>query len=570
MTTLTGVGSTPLSGVGTARWYRPDADLTLADRPDPSAVDPEVEQAEFAAARDDAREAIRRARDRAAARVGADEAAVFEAHEQFLDDPGLVADIEAVIADGTPAAHAVHDRFADAIDRFEGMEGPMADRADDLRDVRNRVLSALLEGDADAAGGSVAAFPDGTVVVAERLTPSDTAELDPDAVAGIVTAAGGRTAHAAIIARSLSIPAVVGVGDELNDVPDGATVLVDGEAGRVVVDPDEQRRAAVGGDEPPVVSTPVSTADGRPIEVAANVGSEAELEPARARGADGIGLFRTEFLFFDRDAPPSEDEQYAAVTAALEAFPDERVVIRTLDIGGDKPVSYLDLPTEPNPFLGNRGIRLSLSAHADPFETQLRAVLRAAAHEHGDSLAVMLPMVTRVEEVEAVLETVDAVAADLEAEGVAHAVPELGVMIETPAAAVLADALAARLDFLSIGTNDLTQYVMAADRENDAVAAYHDPLHPAVLRTIDRTTAAAADADAWVGVCGEMAGDPALTELLVGLGVDELSMSAVTVPSVKARIRDVDAAAATRLAAEAVTCETRADVRAVVGLDGDD
>ena len=569
MTTLSGVGSTPLSGVGTARWYRPDADLTLPDRPDPSAVDPEAEQAEFAAARDDAREAIRRARDRAAARVGADEAAVFEAHEQFLDDPGLVADIEAAIADGTPAAHAVHDRFADAIDRFEAMEGPMADRADDLRDVRDRVLSALLEGDADAAGGSVAAFPDGTVVVAERLTPSDTAELDPDAVAGIVTAAGGRTAHAAIIARSLSIPAVVGVGDDLADVPDGATVLVDGEAGRVVIDPDEERRAAVGGDDLPVVSASVSTADGRPIEVAANVGSEAELDPARARGADGIGLFRTEFLFLDRDAPPSEDEQYAAVTAALEAFPDERVVVRTLDIGGDKPVSYLDLPTEPNPFLGNRGIRLSLSAHADPFETQLRAVLRAAAHEHGDNLAVMIPMVTRVEEVEAVLETVDAVAADLEAEGVAHAVPELGAMIETPAAAALADALAARLDFLSIGTNDLTQYVMAADRENDAVAGYHDPLHPAVLRTIDRTTTAAADADAWVGVCGEMAGDPALTELLVGLGVDELSMSAVTVPAVKARVRNVDAAAATRLAAEAVACETRADVRAVVGLDDD-
>ncbi len=569
MRTLTGIGSTPLSGVGTARWYRPDADLTLPDRPDPSTVDPDAELARFEAARDEAREAIRRARDRAAERVGEDEAAVFEAHEQFLDDPGLVADVEDAIADGTPAEHAVHDRFADAIARFEGMDGRMAERADDLRDVRDRVLRALLGDGEDVAGDSIADLSAGTVLLAERLTPSDTAELDPDAVSGVATAAGGRTSHAAIIARSLSIPAVVGVGEDLDDVPEGAEVLVDGESGRVVVDPDEALRATAGGTGSTAVTERVSTADGRPIEVAANVGSEAELEPASARGADGVGLFRTEFLFLDRESPPSEDEQYEAVVAALEAFPDDRVVVRTLDIGGDKPVPYLDLPTESNPFLGSRGIRLSLTAHADLFEAQLRALLRAAAHERGDELAVMFPMVTRLEEVEAAVETVEAVAADLDADGVAHAVPELGAMIETPAAAAIADALAARLDFLSIGTNDLTQYVMAADRENDAVAGYHDPLHPAVVRAIDRTTAAARDADAWVGMCGEMAGDPALTELLVGLGLDELSMSAVTVPAVKERVTEIDAEAAADLAAEAVACETRDAVREVIGLDGD-
>ncbi len=557
MRTLEGVGSTPLSGIGTARWYSPTEDLQLPDRPDPATVDPAVERERFEDARVEAREAIRQARDRAAERVGEEEAAVFEAHEAFLDDPGLVDDVEAAIDDGTPAEHAVDDRFGEAIDRFGGMDGRMAERADDLRDVRDRLLRALL----DVAGVDLSALPSDTVLVAERLTPSDTASLDPDSVAGIATASGGRTSHAAIIARSLSIPAVVGVGDALRDVSDGETVLVDGEVGELVVDPDEARRAAVDNERTDAVHEGVTTRDGTAIEVAANVGSEAELPSAIDRGADGIGLFRTEFLFLDRESPPDEAEQYEAITTALEAFPDDRVVVRTLDVGGDKDVPYLDLPTETNPFLGRRGIRLSLGDHADLFETQLRALLRAAAVEDGGSLAVMFPMVTRIEEVEDAVRAVETVAADLEAADVDHEIPELGVMIETPAASYLADGLGERLDFLSIGTNDLTQYVMAVDRENDAVAEYHDPLHPAVLRAIRRTTTAVADTEAWVGMCGEMAGDPALTELLVGLGLDELSMSAVTVPAVKERIREIDTADARALADAVLACETRAAVR---------
>ncbi|WP_276272406.1 phosphoenolpyruvate--protein phosphotransferase [Haloarcula litorea] len=558
MRTLSGVGSTPLSGVGTARWYRPDA-LDLPERPAPETVDPARERERFADARETAREGIRRARDRTAERVGEDEAAVFEAHEQFLDDPQLVEAIEDAIDGGVPAEHAVDDAFGEAVAQFEGMEGRMAERADDLRDVRDRLLRALL----DAGTGDLAALPPGTVLLAERLTPSDTAELDPGVVAGIATATGGRTAHAAIIARSLAIPAVVGVGDALADVAEGATVLVDGEAGEVVVDPDETRRAESEGLDAPVVEERVTTADGRPVEVAANVGRPAELDPAVARGADGVGLFRTEFLFLDRERPPDEDEQYEAVTAALSAFPGERVVVRTLDVGGDKQVPYLDLPAEPNPFLGRRGVRLSLDEHADLFETQLRALLRAAAHDGGD-LCVMVPMVARVEEVEAVLDRVGSVAADLDDEDVEYAVPELGAMVETPAAVHVADALAERLDFLSIGTNDLTQYVMAADREHDGVADLHDPLHPPVLRAIDRTVSAAHERDAWVGMCGEMAGDPALTELLVGLGLDELSMSAVTVSAVKERVRAVDTDAAAALADEVLACETRAEVAALL------
>ena len=560
MRTLAGVGSTPLSGIGTARWYDPAADLRLPERPEPATVDPTVQRERFENARTTAREAIRRARDRAADRVGEDEAAVFDAHEAFLDDPGLVDDIEAAIEKGVSAEHAVDDQFGAAITEFEAMDGRMAERADDLRDVRDRLLRVLL----DVETVDLSVLPPDTVLLAERLTQSDTASLDPDAVAGLATATGGRTSHAAIIARSLSIPAVVGVGEALSAVTDGETVLVDGSAGEVVIDPDETRRAAADDETTEAVHDRVSTADGTSVEVAANVGSEAELAPASDRGADGIGLFRTEFLFLDRESPPDETEQYEAITTALERFPDARVVVRTLDIGGDKDVPYLDLPAETNPFLGRRGIRLSLDEHADLFDTQLRALLRAAAFDAGGDLAVMFPMAARVEDVTEAVATIESVAADLEAEGVDYAVPELGAMIETPAAADMAGALSDRLDFLSIGTNDLTQYVMAADRENDAVAEYHDPLHPAVLRAIHRTTTAAAETDAWVGLCGEMAGDPALTELLVGLGLDELSMSAVTVPAIKTRIREVDADDARALAESALACETRAEVRTLL------
>jgi len=560
--TVTGIGSTPLSGVGIARWYRPDAELTLPERPPTDQVDAEAQRARVEAARDAVRDALERARDRTEERVGEEEAAIFDAHQQFLDDPQLVGDIEDAIAAGTPAPHAVVEGFDEAIATFEGMDGPMADRADDLRDVRDRLLRELL----DVESVDLSTLPTGTVLLAERLTPSDTAGLDPGAVAGIATARGGRTSHAAIIARSLAIPAVVGTGEALLGIPEGSEVLVDGEAGEVVVDPRERRRREAGGADAPVRAERVTTADGRGIEVAANVGSIAELDPAAARGADGVGLFRTEFLFLDRGDPPTEDEQYEAVTEALASFPDGRVVVRTLDIGGDKAVPYLDLPAESNPFLGRRGVRLSLDEHADLFGVQLRALLRAAASEEGADLAVMFPMVTRIEEVEAALDRVESVADALEDEDIEYAVPDLGAMVETPAAVSLAGELAARLDFLSIGTNDLTQYVMAADRENDAVADLHDPLHPAVLRAIDRTVRAADDGDAPVGMCGEMAGDPALTELLVGLGLDELSMSAVTVPAVKQRVADTDTETAGKLAAEALDCSTRGTVRDVLDL----
>ncbi|WP_152041002.1 phosphoenolpyruvate--protein phosphotransferase [Salinigranum salinum] len=557
---LHGEGATPLAGVGRVVWYRPETTVDLPD--EPAEIDHDTEVERFHEARDTARVELERERETARERVGEAEADVFGAHVQFLTDPQIEEGVEAAIGNGLPAPHAVREAFAGPIEQFESMEGRTAERADDLRDVRDRLLR-LLTGTERV---DLRSLPEGSVVFAERLTPSDTAQLDPAVVAGFVTATGGRTSHAAIFARSLALPAVVGVGDGLYDVDEGAEVVVDGDAGTVVVNPTAATRAGVGGGvDAPVRAEAVETADGKPVEVAANVGRPVEVDAAVERGADGVGLYRSEFLFVDRASPPSEDEQYDAYREALDAFPSGRVVVRTLDVGGDKPVPYLDLPEEENPFLGDRGIRRSLGVDADLFETQLRALLRAAADGAGD-LAVMLPLVSTVEEVRATRARLDEVAADLADAGVAHADPEFGVMIETPAAVFVGPDLAREVDFFSIGTNDLAQYVMAAARGNERVAELRDFRQPAVLRAVRETVRAAEGEDCWVGMCGEMAGDPALTELLLGLGLDELSMSAVTVPAVKQRVAAVDTAAASELAAAVAGASTRAE--AIDRLEG--
>lgn len=554
--TLTGIGATPLSAVGSVIWYQSNEDLELPERPPADAVDPQTERERLAEAQNRAREELEAERERAAERVGSEEAAVFDAHVQFLDDPQIEGAISDEIDMGVPAEYAVGEGFADGIEQFEGMDGRMAERADDLRDVRDRLVRLLVRTERT----DLADLSAGSVVFAERLTPSDTARLDPDSVAGFVTATGGRTSHASIFARSLALPAVVGVGDALYEIEDGTEVVVDGEAEGVIVEPSEDVRERAGRTEHAAVRhEPARTADGNAIEVAANVGQPVEIESAIERGADGIGLYRTEFLFLDREEPPDEREQYETYREALAVFPDGRVVVRTLDIGGDKPIPYLDLESEENPFLGERGIRRSLGPDSRLFETQLRALLRAAGETAGD-LGIMFPLVATVEEFETACERVEEVVADLEAAGVAVGNPEIGTMIETPATAFLAPDLAARADFLSIGTNDLTQYVMAADRGNERVADLHDPRHPAVLRAIRRTVEATEGTDTWIGMCGEMAGNPDFTELLVGLGLDELSTSAVTVSEVKARIADIDSTAARTLAERALRASTKGEV----------
>jgi len=560
-----GIGATPTVGIGTARWFTPTDVTELDEPPAPETVDPSAERERFETSQNEAAAELEAERERTRQRVGDKEAAVFEAHLQFLRDPQIESGVDDAIEAGLPAPHAVMAAFKAPIEQFEAMDGMMAERADDLRDIRDRLLR-LLTGTERTDLGSLSK---GAVVFAELLTPSDTAQLDPEAITGIATIKGGRTAHAAIIARSLGIPAVVGIGETLTGVAEDEQVVVDGEAGVVIADPSEatQRRAAES-TQTPVIDDAVTTADGTNIEVAANLGTPAEAQPAVDRGADGVGLFRTEFLFQDRSSAPDEDEQREAYRSVCETFVEgvdgeepPRTVIRTLDIGGDKPIDYLGLDPEENGFLGARGIRLSLDEHADLFETQLRALLRTAATEAGSGLAVMFPLVSTVEELGAALDRVDAVADDLDSEGVDYAIPELGVMVETPASTYLADAFATRVDFLSIGTNDLTQYVQSAQRDLDRMSEYQDPLAPAVLRAIDRTVTAGHAGGAWVGMCGEMAGDPDLTELLVGLGLDELSMSAVTIPDVKTAIREVDTEAAEELAASVLAAETLAEVR---------
>lgn len=556
--TLEGIGVTPLSGVGNVIWY--DQDVELSEPPAPDEVDIDAEHDRFSNGLDTAREELQAERDRTAEEVGESEAEIFDAHLQFLGDPQITGAVEDAIDEGLPAEHAVQDGFVEAIEQLEDAGGRMAERADDLRDIRDRLTRILM----DAERLDLSELPEGTVLLAEMLTPSDTAQLDPDRVAGFATAEGGRTSHAAIFARSIGIPAVVGVGEELLEIEADADIVVDGEAGTVVVDPDEQTRERARETRDVEIRTePVSTADGKDIEVAANIGTLAEIEGTVAQGADAVGLFRTEFLFLDRESPPDEDEQLETYIEALNAFPEGRVVVRTLDIGGDKPIPYIEADEVENPFLGTRGIRRSLGPDAELFRTQLRALLRAAAEGEGD-LSVMFPMVATVDEVDLSLDVIDEVAEDLDAERIDYAMPEFGVMIETPAAVFVGEELAERLDFFSIGTNDLTQYVMAASRQNEAVSHLHDPRDPAVLRAIDRAVDAAHAHDAWIGMCGEMAGDPELTALLIGLGLDELSMSAVTIPNVKANVVETDTDAAERFASEALTASTKDQVKNMI------
>ena len=559
---LEGVGATPTVGLGTARWYRPVDVTDLGEPPAPESIDTPAERERFETAQTEATAELEAERERTRERVGDSEAKVFDAHLQFLRDPQIEAGVDEALEDGLPAPNAVKAAFEGPIAQFEGMEGMMAERADDLRDIRDRLLRLLT----DSGRTDLGDLPDNSVVLAELLTPSDTAQLDPDAIAGIATMKGGRTAHAAIIARSLGIPAVVGIGQALEAIEDKTEVVVDGEAGVVIADPDESTRTrAKQSSQTPVVDEAVSTSDGTAIEVAANLGTPVEAQPAVDQGADGVGLFRTEFLFQDRSAAPDETEQYEAYLEVCETFSEAvdepRIVVRTLDVGGDKPIDYLDLDPDQNGFLGARGIRLSLDEHADLFESQLRALLRVAATDAGAGLAVMFPLVSTVEELEAALDVVDSVAYELDSEGVEYAMPELGVMVETPASTYLADAFAERVDFLSIGTNDLTQYIQSAQRDLDRMSDYQDPLAPAVLRAVDRTVRAGHAGGAWVGMCGEMAGDPELTELLVGLGLDELSMSAVTVPDVKSEVREIETDEAEALADSVVAVDTLAEVR---------
>ncbi len=529
-----GIAASPGAAVGPAVRLDPG----LPSVPKNSANPPRDEWQRLEEALAQAEAEVRSLQARTAARAGDAEAAIFEAHALFLADPDLRRRAQALIWQGRSAAWAWKQVLDELIATYQALDDPyMRARVIDLRDVQRRVLRLLL-GQAPATLQG----PTPGILVADDLTPSDTAQLDPERILGIATARGGATSHVAILARSLGIPAVVGLGPQVQQIAPGTPLALDGDQGLLWVEPPDevvarlrgrqaQRRAAQRPD-----LEPAFTRDGYRVPVWANIVTPDDARRAVALGAEGVGLMRTEFLFVNRDAPPDEEEQYRIYRAVADVLQDRPLVIRTADIGGDKAVPYLQGEPEPNPFLGWRGVRMALD-RPDLFLTQARAILRAAVDR---AVWVMLPMVATLEEVRAAKALWQQAQEELRVRGVPFdpQVP-LGIMVEIPAAALLAEKLAAEVAFFSLGTNDLSQYTLAADRTNPRVAKLADAWHPAVLRLIARTVEAARAAGIPVGVCGELAGDPAAAVLLVGLGIDELSVNPPMVPQVKAALRAV-------------------------------
>ena len=487
--------------------------------------------------------------------------AIAGAHLAFLDDPELLASAQRGINEGRSAGHAWRtaiDGFVQALNALGDRR--MAERVDDLKDLERQVL-AVLTGEGEGA----ADLPAGAVVIAEELAPSQVMALDPARIGGLCIARGGPTSHVAILAASMGLPCLVAVGDALMDVMDGAALILDADAGTVRVSPDaaaleaaqtdlarrHQRHAAA------LVSAAddCRLSDGTRIEVFANLGAVGEAERAVANGAEGCGLLRTEFLFLERDTAPDEDEQAAQYQAIADGLGGRPLIVRTLDAGGDKPMPYLPIPHEENPALGLRGVRVGLW-RPQMLMTQLRAILRVTP---AGQCRIMAPMVASPDELAAVRRMREEARRD---RGVTTPV-QLGVMIETPAAAVTADLIAEQADFLSIGTNDLTQYVLARDRGNPAVAADIDGLHPAVLRLIRQTCEAGQAKGRWVGVCGGLAGDMAAAPILVGLGVTELSASPAVLPDLKALLRGLTLETCRDLATRALACSSVDEVRAL-------
>lgn len=558
---LQGVAASIGLAIGTV--YRLDEQLPQIS-PDPS-QGTQAEQAQLSSAIEDAIGDLQRLIKDTKQTIGAKQAEIFDAHILLLRDDALrepaFKHIEAQKNAATAwweAIEALAAQYRDSGNNY------LQARANDIFDVGKRVLRKLMP-EAQANG----AVPPDSIIVASDLTPSDTAQLDPKHVQAIVTEFGGATSHTAIIARSLGIPAVVGIGAGLASLVEGQTVIVDGAAGQVHPQPSsdklhetqqtiearqQQQRDLIAQSQQPAI-----TSDSRPIEIVANIGKASDARHLLEQGAEGVGLFRSELLFMDRPQAPTEAEQADAYNDTAQQLKDYPLIIRTLDVGGDKAIDYIHIDAEDNPFLGYRGVRYWLGNQALA-KTQLRAICRTSADHN---VKLMFPMIGTLDELHAAKALLSEVRAELDAEGHRYdSAMEVGMMIEVPSAVLLADQFAQHVDFFSIGTNDLTQYLMAADRGNAQVSNLVDPFQPAVLRAIKQVVDAAHAAEKWVGMCGEMAGNPLATGLLVGLGLDELSMSAPAIPAVKDCIRKLSYADARTQAQEALTMESAEQVKA--------
>ena len=500
--------------------------------------------------------------------LGAKESLIFDAHLLVLEDPALLEEVHRQVREEhlTPefAFYTASEKYATALSAVE--DSYLSERAADIRDVTQRVLGNLM-GQPQQAGVSDLTEP--CIVVANDLTPSDTAQLDPAKVLGFVTEVGSRTSHTAILARSMQIPAVLGLGESIEKLKPGQTVLLDGFNGFVVISPSDQtlfeygqlveRQTSIEESLDEIRSEPATTLDGHSIILSANIERAGDVEAVRKSGATGVGLFRTEFLYINRPDLPDEEEQFQAYKKVAESLAPEPVIIRTLDLGGDKLLSHVNVSAEMNPFLGWRAIRLCLE-EKDLFRTQLRAILRASIF---GNLKIMYPMVSGMDELDAANVLLDECRGQLKSEGVEFANDlEIGVMVETPSAAMIADSLAKRVQFFSIGTNDLIQYSLAVDRLNEKIAHLYEPTHPGILRLIKATVDAGQAQNIWTGVCGEMASDIAMVPLLIGLGVGELSVVSSLVPRVKMLIRSIEIAKAQELATFALNNDSPSEILA--------
>lgn len=555
------------NGIAIAKAYRLiEPELSTSKR---TIEVPADEQARFRAAIETSKQELESIRVKAEKDLGADKAAIFEAHLLVLSDPELLTPVEDRIKSESINAEFALKETADMfVMMFEQMDNEyMRERAADIRDVTKRVLAHLL----GVQIPNPSMIAEEVIVIAEDLTPSDTAQLNRQFVKGFTTDVGGRTSHSAIMARSMEIPAVVGTKAATAEIQNGDLVIVDGLTGVVHINPtpelvkryEDEYTAyeAQKAEWAKLVNEPTISVDGKQVELVANIGTPKDITGVIQNGGEGVGLYRTEFLYMGRDQLPTEDEQFEAYKAVLEGLSGKPVVVRTLDIGGDKELPYLNLPKEMNPFLGHRAIRLCLEEQ-DIFRTQLRALLRASSF---GNLKIMFPMIATLGEFRQAKAILEEEKQELLKNGVSvsdHI--EVGIMVEIPSTAVMADTFAKEVDFFSIGTNDLIQYTMAADRMNEQVSYLYQPYNPAILRLVKMVVDAAHKEGKWAGMCGEMAGDEVAIPLLLGLGLDEFSMSATSILKARSLITKLSQSEMESLAVSVLAMDTNDDVKAAV------
>ncbi|MFM2482884.1 phosphoenolpyruvate-protein phosphotransferase PtsI [Celerinatantimonas sp. YJH-8] len=529
----------------------------------PSEIDNEIKH--FLDARDKTAAQLTEIKAMAGATFGEEKEAIFEGHIMLLEDEELEEDIKAFIKDNMASAdHAINSVIEQNAEMLASLDDPyLRERATDFRDIGSRLVKNVLGIDII----SLSSIKDEVILVAGDLTPSETAQINLDKVLGFVTDLGGRTSHTSIMARSLEIPAIVGTNNISTQVKNGDIVVLDAIHNEVLINPSEeqldlykQRKEEFLAEKEELAKLkdlPAITLDGHEVEVCSNIGTIKDVDGALRNGAEGIGLYRTEFLFMDRDSLPTEEEQFQAYKAVVESMPNRSIIIRTMDIGGDKDLPYLDLPKEMNPFLGWRAVRIFFD-RKEIMHTQLRALLRASAF---GKVRIMFPMIIAVEEIRFLKSELEMLKAQLRSEGKSFDESvEVGIMVETPAAAVIAHHLIKEVDFFSIGTNDLTQYTLAVDRGNELISSMYNPLSPSVLNLIKQVIDASHSAGKWTGMCGELAGDERATILLMGMGLDEFSMSAISVPRIKKLIRNTNYADAKQLAEQALSSATAAEI----------